>query len=162
MKRPFKLECQIFRYYIGDQNYIVFVGLQDGKPYELFAGKQDSEIFIPPSIKYGMIIKTFDEKGKRYDFIYTNSMNHITTVEGISYLFRQEFKDFNIFMSFILRLMVKEIKIQNQESIRSLIDNLLMDLDYKGHLGIWKQLVINVLKNYSGYYAKQDRFENFY
>lgn len=56
VKRPKELPCDIHRSNIGGQQYVVLVGLFDGKPYEIFAGLQES-IEIPKKAKRGILIK---------------------------------------------------------------------------------------------------------
>lgn len=58
-KRPKELPCDVHHTVIGGKQYIVMVGLMNGKPYEVFAGKQN---FIPKSVESGII------KRKKKDF----------------------------------------------------------------------------------------------
>jgi ribonucleoside-diphosphate reductase alpha chain len=59
MKRPRSLPCEVYHTSVRGQSYFVLVGLLDGQPYEVFAGKNG---FIPKSIKTGSIFR------KRKDF----------------------------------------------------------------------------------------------
>jgi len=73
-KRPKVLNCDVIRFNINEEKWVAFVGLKDNKPYEIFTGIADEEIFpIPKSIVKGQIIKHKPESGKsRYDFQYTD------------------------------------------------------------------------------------------
>jgi ribonucleotide reductase alpha subunit len=55
-KRPKVLPCDIHRMTVVGQKWIVFIGLYNNKPYEIFAGKI-GEINIPKMITSGKIIK---------------------------------------------------------------------------------------------------------
>lgn len=55
-KRPKELDCDIHRVTVKGENYIVFVGLLEGKPYEIFAGLND-KIEIPKKCANGVLIK---------------------------------------------------------------------------------------------------------
>ncbi|MDE7095956.1 MAG: ribonucleoside-diphosphate reductase, adenosylcobalamin-dependent, partial [Muribaculaceae bacterium] len=58
-KRPKELEADVVRFQNNKEKWIAFVGLVDGKPYEIFTGLADDEdgIFCPKSINHGKIIK---------------------------------------------------------------------------------------------------------
>ena len=53
-KRPRKLPCDVYHIQVQHQQYFVLVGLKDGEPYEVFAGKNG---FMPKSITTGTIIR---------------------------------------------------------------------------------------------------------
>ncbi|MDE5806373.1 MAG: adenosylcobalamin-dependent ribonucleoside-diphosphate reductase, partial [Paramuribaculum sp.] len=86
-KRPNELEADVVRFQNNKEKWIAFVGLYNGRPYEIFTGLADDEdgIFCPKSVTHGSIIKAIDEKGnKRYDFQFCNKRCHKTTIEGLS------------------------------------------------------------------------------
>jgi len=56
-ERPTSLPCQIHRITVKGEKWLVFVGLKEGYPFEVFAGKVDL-VDIPSSITEGSIIKT--------------------------------------------------------------------------------------------------------
>ncbi|MTT07541.1 ribonucleoside-diphosphate reductase, adenosylcobalamin-dependent, partial [Proteus mirabilis] len=72
-KRPKSIPADIVRFKNGTEDWIAFVGLQDGRPYEVFTGKiEEDAMYIPRKIDKGYIIKVREEDGtKRYDFQYT-------------------------------------------------------------------------------------------
>jgi len=53
-KRPRILPCDVHHTSVQGQSYFVLVGLLDGKPYEVFAGKNG---FIPSKVKSGTITR---------------------------------------------------------------------------------------------------------
>lgn len=55
-KRPKVLECDVHRVSIKGEQYLVLVGLLDGRPYELFAGLSD-HVEVPRKTKKALITK---------------------------------------------------------------------------------------------------------
>ena len=105
-KRPNELEADVVRFQNNKEKWIAFVGLVDGRPYEIFTGPADDEdgIFIPKSVTHGQIIKAFDENGnKRYDFRFINKRGHKTTIEGLSDKFNPEYWNYAKLISGVLR-----------------------------------------------------------
>ncbi len=76
--RPKELEADILRFMHNKEKWIAFVGIIDGRPYEIFTGLLDDDMFpIPKSITKGIIIKTKSGKGEtRYDFEYTDKYGY--------------------------------------------------------------------------------------
>ena len=53
-KRPKVLDCDVIRFNINEEKWVAFVGLKESRPYEIFTGIADEEIFpIPKSIVKG-------------------------------------------------------------------------------------------------------------
>lgn len=106
LKRPKELEADVVRFQNNKEKWIAFIGLVDGKPYEIFTGLADDEdgIFCPKSVNQGKIIKTVDENGKkRYDFQFINKRGYKTTIEGLSEKFNPEFWNYAKLISGVLR-----------------------------------------------------------
>ena len=59
-ERPKELPCNVHHITVKGQPYFVFVGMHEGDPYEIFAGKNG---FIDRSIKSGTLIKFLRPKG---------------------------------------------------------------------------------------------------
>jgi ribonucleoside-diphosphate reductase alpha chain len=105
-KRPEILEADIVRLQNNKEKWIAFIGLIDGKPYEIFTGLADDEdgILLPRSVTQGWIIKSRDESGaSRYDFQYRNSRGYKTTIEGLSFKFNPIFWNYAKLISSVLR-----------------------------------------------------------
>lgn len=68
-KRPKELPCDIHRTSVHGENYLVLVGLLNGRPYELFAGLQE-HVEVPKKVKSGILIKN----GKNKDGIATYNL----------------------------------------------------------------------------------------
>lgn len=66
-KRPELLECDIKYSSIDGHQWVFFVGILNGRPYEIFGGKKD-KVEIPKKYKKGWIKKNgMDEKRRMYD-----------------------------------------------------------------------------------------------
>ena len=105
-KRPIELEADVVRFQNNKEKWIAFVGLMNGKPYEIFTGLADDDdgIFCPKSITHGKIIKAVDDKGvKRYDFQFINKRGYKTTIEGLSDKFNPEYWNYAKLISGVLR-----------------------------------------------------------
>ena len=82
--RPKVLEADVVRFQNNKEKWVAFVGLLDGRPYEIFTGLQDDEegIVLPKSVTSGRIIKSYDEDGtKHYDFQFENKRGYKMTIE---------------------------------------------------------------------------------
>lgn len=69
-QRPKALPCRVHRIAVKGEKWIVFVGLYEGDPYEVFAGKIDL-VDIPSSISDGMIVR---QKQGVYSFEYNGEV----------------------------------------------------------------------------------------
>lgn len=104
-KRPRSLNAEIIRFNNNDEKWIAFVGIKDDRPYEIFTGIADEEMFpIPKSIKKGKILKVKDREGKsRYDFQYIDKYGYENTLGGLSHMFQKEFWNYAKLISGVLR-----------------------------------------------------------
>jgi ribonucleoside-diphosphate reductase alpha chain len=140
-KRPKVLDAEIIRFNNNDEKWIAFVGLKDNKPYEIFTGLADEEMFpIPKSITKGQIIKNRDEKGvSRYDFQYIDKYGYKNTLGGLSHMFDKEFWNYAKLISSVLR---HGMPIPH---IVRLVSSLRLDSDT---INTWKNGVERALKRY--------------
>jgi len=141
-KRPEVLEAEIVRFQNNKEKWIAFIGLIDGKPYEIFTGLADDEdgILLPRSVTDGWIIKNRDENGvSRYDFQYRNNRGYKTTIEGLSFKFNPIFWNYAKLISSVLR---HSMPIQK---IVELITSLQFDVE---SINTWKNGVARALKKY--------------
>jgi len=64
------LECDIHHRNVDGQPYVVLIGKKDGRPYEVFAGRE-AKISIPKKYEVGKIRrKVWKTKNNRYDLMY--------------------------------------------------------------------------------------------
>jgi ribonucleoside-diphosphate reductase alpha chain len=140
-KRPKVLDCDIIRFNNNEEKWIAFVGLKDGKPYEIFTGLADEEIFpIPKTIIKGKIVKNKDDEGNtRYDFQYTDKYGYKNTMGGLSHMFKPEFWNYAKLISGVLR---HEMPIAD---VVNLIQSLKLDSET---INNWKNGVERALKKY--------------
>lgn len=140
-KRPKVLDSDVIRFNINEEKWVAFVGLKESKPYEIFTGIADEEIFpIPKSIIKGKIIKNKDEDGKtRYDFQYTDKYGYKKTIGGLSHMFKPEFWNYAKLISGVLR---HEMPIQD---VVNLVQSLNLDSE---SINNWKNGVERALKKY--------------
>jgi ribonucleoside-diphosphate reductase alpha chain len=141
-KRPEILEADIVRLQNNKEKWIAFIGLIDGKPYEIFTGLADDEdgILLPRSVTQGWIIKSRDESGaSRYDFQYRNSRGYKTTIEGLSFKFNPIFWNYAKLISSVLR---HSMSIQK---VVELVSSLQFDVE---SINTWKNGVARALKKY--------------
>ena len=117
------------------------MGLQDGRPYEVFTGKiEEDAMYIPRKIDKGYIIKVREEDGtKRYDFQYTDRYGYTNTIGGISRLFDEEFWNYAKLISGVLRHGMPI------EKTVSLIESLHLNSE---SINTWKTGVCRALKQY--------------
>lgn len=141
-KRPHILEAEIVRFQNNKEKWIAFVGLIDGRPYEIFTGLADDEegIALPRWVNEGLIIKNRDEDGKsRYDFQFKNLRGYKTTIEGLSHKFNPEFWNYAKLISGTLR---HGMPIEN---VVELINHIELDSE---SINNWKAGVARALKRY--------------
>lgn len=139
--RPVALEADVVRFQNNKEKWIAFIGLIDGRPYEIFTGLLDDEdgISIPRWVDNGTIIKDKDTDGtSRYDFQYKNTRGYKTTIEGLSYKFNPEYWNYAKLISGTLRYGMPI------EKVVELINSLQLD----GNINNWKNGVARALKRY--------------
>jgi ribonucleoside-diphosphate reductase alpha chain len=141
-KRPERLEADVVRFQNNKDKWIAFVGLLDGRPYEIFTGFSDDEdgILLPRSITKGYIIKSReDEETSRYDFQYMNSRGYKTTIEGLSHKFNPVYWNYAKLISGTLRHGMPIHKVVD------LVTSLQLDNET---INSWKAGVARALKKY--------------
>lgn len=64
--RPRELEADVVKFQNNREKWIAFVGLLNGRPYEIFTGLADDDegIMLPKNVSKGSIIKSYDEDGQ--------------------------------------------------------------------------------------------------
>ena len=142
LKRPIELDADVVRFQNNKEKWIAFIGLINGRPYEIFTGLADDEegIFCPKSVTKGKIIKAIDENGnKRYDFQFINKRGYKTTIEGLSDKFNPEFWNYAKLISGVLRYGMPI------DQVLKLVGGLELDSQ---SINTWKMGVERALKKY--------------
>ena len=140
--RPKVLEADVVRFQNNKEKWVAFVGLLDGRPYEIFTGLQDDDegIVLPKSVTCGKIIKNYDENGnKRYDFQFENKRGYKMTIEGLSERFNKEYWNYAKLISGVIRWRMPI------EQVIKLVGSL--DLGSES-INTWKNGVERALKKY--------------
>ena len=140
--RPRVLEADVVRFQNNKEKWVAFVGLLEGRPYEIFTGLADDDegILLPKSVTNGYIIKNVDENGvKRYDFQFSNKRGYKTTIEGLSEKFDKEYWNYAKLISGVLRYRMPI------EQVIKLVSSLQLDSE---SINTWKVGVERALKKY--------------
>ena len=141
-KRPESLECDVVRFQNKKDRWVAFVGLWEGRPYEIFTGLMDEDegIMLPKSISNGHIIRQTNRDGShRYDFQFENKRGYKITIEGLSGKFDPEYWNYAKLISGVLRYGMP------LESVIKLITSLTLDSD---NINSWTNGVARALKRY--------------
>lgn len=95
IKRPKKVECDVFLRSSRKDNFIIFVGIIDGRPYEMFAIPHTQKTSLPASVKRGTIEKIssghyrFESEDKMYalsnliDYMIENEQQETRNVSAM-------------------------------------------------------------------------------
>ena len=140
-KRPTSISADIVRFKNGSEDWIAFVGIHNGRPYEIFTGKiEEDAMYIPRKVTKGCIIQVREADGnKRYDFQYVDRYGYTNTIGGISRLFDEEFWNYAKLISGVLRHGMPIDKVVH------LIDGLHLNSE---SINTWKNGVQRALKQY--------------
>ena len=142
IKRPDVLDCDVVRFQNNKEKWVAFVGLRDGRPYEIFTGLMDDDegIVIPKRITKGRIIRAIEPDGtKRYDFQFENKRGFKTTVEGLSGKFNKEYWNYAKLISGVLRYRMP------LDNVVRLVASLSLENE---NINTWKVGVARALKKY--------------
>lgn len=104
--RPRELDADVVKFQNNREKWIAFVGLLNGRPYEIFTGLADDDegIMLPKNVSKGTIIKIYDEDGnKHYDFQFKNKRGYKMTIEGLDGKFNPEYWNYAKLISGVLR-----------------------------------------------------------
>ncbi|MCL2027934.1 MAG: adenosylcobalamin-dependent ribonucleoside-diphosphate reductase [Bacteroidales bacterium] len=141
ISRPKVLEAEVVRFQNDYEKWIAVVGLQNGKPYEIFTGLAD-DFYLPPSVNKGFIVKVKDDNSiepTRYDFEFLDKQGYRRVMEGLSRTFDEKFWNYAILISGILRH-----GMPITEAV-DLIANLKLGED---SINTWKNGVVRALRKY--------------
>ena len=140
--RPRELEADVVKFQNNREKWIAFVGLLNGRPYEIFTGLADDDegIMLPKNVSKGTIIKSYDEDGKKhYDFQFKNKRGYKMTIEGLDGKFDPEFWNYAKLISGVLRYGMPI------DQVLKLVGGLELDSQ---SINTWKMGVERALKKY--------------
>ncbi len=140
--RPTELEADVIKFQNNKEKWIAFIGLVDGRPYEIFTGLNDEDdgIMLPKSVNSGKIIKAYDNDGrKHYDFQFQNRRGYKVTIEGLDGKFNPEYWNYAKLISGVLRYGMPI------DQVIKLVSGLELDSET---INTWKNGVERALKKY--------------
>ena len=140
--RPTVLDADVIKFQNNKDRWIAFIGLLNGRPYEIFTGINDEDdgIMIPKTVTTGKIIKAVDENGqKRYDFQFQNRRGYKITIEGLDSKFNPEYWNYAKLISGVLRYGMPI------DQVLKLVSGLELDSET---INTWKNGVERSLKRY--------------
>jgi ribonucleoside-diphosphate reductase alpha chain len=135
------------------EKWIAVVGLKDGRPYEIFTGKNENGLaYLPNNLKECEVVKQIfeieepDENGKmikvrkkRYDIEYVDSNGEKQIHTGLNHAFNPEFWNYAKFISAVLRHGMPLVYAYE------LIDGMTFK---ENHINTWKNGVERTIKKY--------------
>ncbi len=140
--RPTELEADVIKFQNNKEKWIAFIGLLNGRPYEIFTGINDEDdgIMIPKTVTTGKIIKAYYNDGqKHYDFQFQNRRGYKITIEGLDSKFNPEFWNYAKLISGVLRYGMPI------DQVIKLVSGLELDSET---INTWKNGVERALKRY--------------
>lgn len=140
--RPIELDADVIKFQNNKEKWIAFIGLLNGRPYEIFTGINDEDdgLVIPKSVTSGTIIKAYDNDGtKHYDFQFQNRRGYKVTIEGLDGKFNPEFWNYAKLISGVLRYGMPI------DQVIKLVSGLELDNET---INTWKNGVERALKRY--------------
>ncbi len=140
--RPIELDADVIKFQNNKEKWIAFIGLLNGRPYEIFTGINDEDdgILLPKNVNSGKIIKAYDNDGrKHYDFQFQNRRGYKVTIEGLDGKFNPEYWNYAKLISGVLRYGMPI------DQVIKLVSGLELDSET---INTWKNGVERALKKY--------------
>lgn len=142
-KRPQELECEVVSTTVNKEKWTFFVGLLNGRPYEIMGGLSKF-VTIPKRIKSGKIVKHNGEENPvaRYDFHYDHDRGpeDETIVKDISTMFE------NATNAAFTRTI--SLALRHGTPVRYIVEQLLKGSEKDDDLFSFSRAVSRVLKSY--------------
>lgn len=137
-KRPKSLECIVTRFTNGGERWIGFIGLLDGRPYELFTGNIEN-FPVPSYVESGHIVKEKREGRGGYHFVYEDKTGAEIRLPNLNHAFDPGYHDVAKILSAVLRHGMP------LPYVAEMLDGLNLDGDL---VNTWKSGVRRMLKRY--------------
>jgi ribonucleoside-diphosphate reductase alpha chain len=139
-KRPESLDAEVVRFKNKNEQWIAFVGLYNGRPYEIFTGLIDEDVrVLPKGVTMGKIIKEKIDGNSVYHFQWIDKYGYTNTLGGISHMFDKEFWNYAKLISGVLRNGMNIIDVVN------LVNGLELDSET---INTWKNGIERALKRF--------------
>jgi ribonucleotide reductase alpha subunit len=142
VKRPAELPCDVYHSTVQGEKWTIFVGLLDGKPYEVMGGLS-KYVKLPKRIRNGKIVKHNGEiNPARYDFHYDfeESLDDETIIRDIG----------NVFENAVNTAFTRSISLnlRHRIPVQYICEQLLKGAEKESDLFSFSKVMSRVLKNY--------------
>lgn len=140
-KRPVEIPCEIHHTTVQGEKWAIFVGLLDGKPYEVMGGLANF-VQIPRSVKTGKIVKRNGPKNPKaqYDLHFGPEGDDETIIKNIGNVFQNQVHGaFTRTISLALR---------HGTPVQFIVEQLTKGSDEDSDLFSFSKVVSRVLKKY--------------
>jgi len=144
-KRPNSLSCDIHRATIKGEEWIIFVGLLNGDPFEIFGGLSDT-IEIPKKYKEGRIMKRSMKSGGKYDLCLGEGEDELRIKDIVKVFDNPDYSSFTRLLSLSMR---------HGAPIVYIVEQLLRDRE--ANMFSFSKVMARVLKKYIIDGVKRDR-----
>jgi len=144
-KRPEYLDCDIHRFSIRGEEWILSVGLLDGDPFEIFGGKSDL-IQIPKKFETGKIRKRSFKSGGKYDLHLGEGDEELVIKDIVSVFDNPNYSAFTRLLSLSMR---------HGAPIQYIVEQL--QKDKEADLHSFAKVMSRVLKKYISDGVKRNR-----
>ena len=101
-KRPTELDCSVTTFMNRGERWVGFIGLLNGKPYEIFTGLHDN-FPIPTYVEKAKIVRTKKDGKSSYDVVYTDKLGESIKIPNLNHAFDAQYYDMAKTISAILR-----------------------------------------------------------
>jgi ribonucleoside-diphosphate reductase alpha chain len=101
-KRPAELECSVTTFMNSGERWVGFIGLLNGKPYEVFTGQHEN-FPIPTYVDSAKIVRTKKVGKSSYDVVYTDKMGEQIRIPNLNHAFDSQYHDMAKTISAVLR-----------------------------------------------------------
>lgn len=138
-KRPKTIECEIYKFQNAGESWIGFLGLKQGKPFEIFTGRHEA-FPVPSNIKRGWISRVkYNGHDTRYDLKYYDKHGEEQIMTGLNRVFNKEYWNYAKLISSNFRHSMPIVKVYEMiESIQWSGDN----------ITTWKAGVLRMIKKF--------------
>jgi len=136
-KRPKQLVAKVIRFQNNHEKWIAFIGLLDGKPYEIFTFKASDDMKIKSDVM-GHIVKSKKDGHGKYDFVWEeNDEQYI--IEDIHACMDREFANYGKLLSGVMR----------HGMPMPFVINMVSNLHFiQDHITTWKNGVLRALRRF--------------
>lgn len=140
-KRPTELVCDVYHNTVNGEKWTLFVGLLDGKPYELMGGLSNL-INLPKRVKKGKIVKMYNKDAPatyNFHYDYENPEDEVV-IKDIGNIFENKT---NSAFSRVLSL-----SLRHGSPVQYVVEQMTKGSDKDSDLFSYSKVMSRVLKNY--------------